>query len=132
MKIKGSLKNYSMFIVIFYIQFMNGILSEAWLKSIIGFVVWTILIALILGFEFFIKYISLNDDEIEVAYLTRKKSIKNIDVDKVFVSKGGIEITNENKSIIIRIFKSNLTKSNWEKIISCFEDKLVYKTKKKS
>jgi len=131
MKIKGSLKNYSMFIVIFYIQFMNGILSEAWLKSIIGFVVWTILIALI-SFEFFIKYISLNDDEIEVAYLTRKKSIKNIDVDKVFVSKGGIEITNENKSIIIRIFKSNLTKSNWEKIISCFEDKLVYKTKKKS
>jgi len=132
MKIKGSFKSYSIFIIIFYIQFMNGILSEAWLKSIIGFVVWTILIALILGFEFFIKYISLNDDEIEVAYLTRKKSIKNIDVDKVFVSKGGIEITNENKSIIIRIFKSNLTKSNWEKIISCFEDKLVYKTKKKS
>jgi len=67
MRIKGSFKNYSMLIIIFYIQFMNGVLSEEWLKSIIGFVVCIILIILILGFEFFLKYISINDDVIEVA-----------------------------------------------------------------
>jgi len=131
MRIKGSFKNYSMLIIIFYIQFMNGVLSEEWLKSIIGFVVCIILIILILGFEFFLKYISINDDVIEVAYLTRRKSIKKIDVDKVFVSMNAIEITNKDDSTIIRIFKSNLSRSNWERIISYFEDKLVYKEKKK-
>jgi len=131
MRIKGSFKNYSMLIIIFYIQFMNGVLSEEWLKSIIGFVVCIILIILILGFEFFLKYISINDDVIEVAYLTRRKSIKKIDVDKVFVSMNAIEITNKDDSTIIRIFKSNLSRSNWERIISYFEDKLVYKVKKK-